>query len=229
MPNPVADLVAIQNLLWDELNTATSVYGTFNDDANGNPRWQKQATIDWILDADFRVAKTICESVGHPNRNYYQVTLTGIVSGDALPAIMIGPLQSFVIVGYDGISRPGIPCPTDLIALFNDPTYRNSVYGGALFCDSHYQVIDNLCIFSGQMATLKYCTAARGTTACISPPWFKDTILKLAISGPLLKEEEYVNEGQFFLQQAMADLQSINQRGVIVSPFQQWQQRGQAA
>src|SRR5262249_24280652 len=111
----------------------------------------------------------------------------------------------------------------------NDPIYRNSVYGGALFCDAHYQVIDNICIFSGDTATVKYCTATRGTTACISPPWFKDTILKLAISAPLAKEEDYFNEAQFFLQQGMADLQSINQRGVIVPPFQSWQQRGQAA
>lgn len=220
MPNPTASISMCKALVYDELNVARDTFGVFNDAVVGPAQWQEDAIINWIIDSDYEVARTICETVGHPKRNYYISTTPAILANqDPLPVGMIGPPETILITLDDDSVRIGVPASGDWINFFvNDSV---NTFGGPAFSQGYYTQQAGRLFFSGVSASVFYATAERGTTTdLISPPEFQQTIIKLALAKTLAKQENYMRAAAFFLQQGMSDLVVIKQGQLVVPPTQ---------
>lgn len=226
MPNPSVDFTIAQSLVFEQLNVATVTAGVFNDAANGSPRWQQANILNSIVTADFEVAKTICETAGHPRRNYYKTSAI-VANQGPLPTDAIGPLDSVLITKTDTSIVTAIPAPTDWINIFNNAP--NQTFGGALYSQGYYQQINGRLQFSGVTATVNYFTVAIGTAAVnglVSPPEFINAVVRGAVVAELLKESEYVDAAQIFDRDYQRDLDSIRALGVTVAPLEAVQLSG---
>lgn len=228
MPNPVADINVVMPLVWDELNTATAVYGTFNDNANGNnPRWQPTALLNWCVNADLEIQRAICETEGSPYRNYFvqSTPFEMAASGGAMPPEAVGSPESIWVTGTDDVSLPGKHAAYEWILEINGDT--TGAFGPASLTDRYYSQIGERLYFTGASAQVYYCKVTRATTsALLVPPAFTNTLVKAVCGWACAKESDFLDESREFLRQYYEDLNSIRQGAMTVPPVQQAQMAG---
>lgn len=213
-------LAEVRSQVYEAINSSKGVaYGTYDS----NPNYKTGSIDDAIIDADYRVSSIICNTVGHPHRPLFVNTSSSLTTpGEWTSLVECDSAIEGVMIVVASVAKTGQAAPANKIQQWIS---NAAAHGGAAVIGGYYDVVGNQIFFSGTSLTYKYYKVpAFVATNLNSPVVYRPTVVRLALSFILAKDEAMMAAAQLYGQQAVMDLAAIGSGKIVVPEFEQAQQ-----